>query len=812
MADTEVSGAVHPFLQGGGEMGARTRQFDWSKTSLGCPGQWPQGLRTATSILLNSQFPMFVWWGPELVTIYNDSYKIIAGDKHPHLLGKSGREAWAEIWPDLHPLVEDVFRGNATWSEDLRLYIKRSERVEETYFTFSYSPILNESGTAVGLFCACIETTEKVFGRRRLEESEQILRNIILKAPIAMNIFKGPDFVVEMANDRMFEVWGRQGADVLGKPIFEAIPEAKGFGFEELLSHVYATGETATAGEQIVTLPRDGKAETAYVTVVYAPYHGYDGALSGVIAVAMDVTEQVTARKKIEESEARYRSLFYSMEQGYCVFEMISDEKGRPVDYLFLEVNPQFERHTGLKDAAGKRMRELVPHHYEHWFQIYGRVAVTGQSARFEQHSAALARWFDLYAYRPGGPDSRRVAVLFTDITERKLFELTLLEKDANLRNIIQHAPVAMFIFRGEDLVIDTANAKALEMIQRSETVIGKPLLAAIPELKGTAAYGIFLEVFRTGVAQYGQELLAPLQRNGVLEDRYFNFAYTPFLEAGQVVGVMYVATEVTDQVLARQKIEEVVARRTSELAAANKELQRSNARLEEFAHAASHDLKEPIRKIHFFTDRLKKQLADKLSGEDDRMFGRVEDASRRMNSLIDDLLLYSHVSQKAYEKATVDLNEQMRRVLEDLELNIEEKKAEIRLERLPEVQGHKRQLEQLFQNLLANALKYNRTDVTPQIQVTTRITTGEKAGLVPGIHYHVITIRDNGIGFEQAHAGKIFEMFQRLHGKNEYAGTGVGLSIAQKIAENHDGRITAESAPGEGAAFHLFLPVAPAR
>ena len=110
MADTEVSGAVHPFLQGGGEMGARTRQFDWSKTSLGCPGQWPQGLRTATSILLNSQFPMFVWWGPELVTIYNDSYKIIAGDKHPHLLGKSGREAWAEIWPDLQIGVQYGWR------------------------------------------------------------------------------------------------------------------------------------------------------------------------------------------------------------------------------------------------------------------------------------------------------------------------------------------------------------------------------------------------------------------------------------------------------------------------------------------------------------------------------------------------------------------------------------------------------------------------------------------------------------------------------------------------------------------------------
>src|SRR5689334_23407060 len=131
MPETAVTRARLPFLEGGGEMGERTRHFDWSKTPLGPPEHWPPSLRTSVSILLNSQFPMFVWWGKEnLITIYNDSYRVIAGDKHPQLLGKSGKEGWAEIWPDLAPLVDDVFRGNATWSEDLRLDIIRSDRVE----------------------------------------------------------------------------------------------------------------------------------------------------------------------------------------------------------------------------------------------------------------------------------------------------------------------------------------------------------------------------------------------------------------------------------------------------------------------------------------------------------------------------------------------------------------------------------------------------------------------------------------------------------------------------------------------------------
>lgn len=230
-------------------------------------------------------------------------------------------------------------------------------------------------------------------------------------------------------------------------------------------------------------------------------------------------------------------------------------------------------------------------------------------------------------------------------------------------------------------------------------------------------------------------------------------------------------------------------------------ELKRSNQNLEEFAHAASHDLKEPVRKIHFFTHQLKDQLAVHLKENELRSFNRIEIASERMGNLIDDLLLYSHVSQRPHEMETIDLSQLLQNVLEDLELDIAEKNAAISIEKLPVVKGFGRQLQQLFQNLLSNALKYSKVDVASHITITSRNVTQD------GKPYHLIEVKDNGIGFEQEYADKIFQMFTRLHGKSEYHGTGVGLSIVKKVVENHNGLIEVESQIGVGSTFRILLP-----
>src|SRR5688500_8634141 len=159
------------FLSGGGDMGKLMRQKDWSATPLGDPDTWPQNLKTLISIILNSKFPMFVWWGKDLITFYNDSYIAVAGEKHPALLGKPGPEAWAEIWNVIGPMADQVMNeGRASWSEDQVLYMNRKGYIEETYFTFSYSPIIDETSSIQGIFCACTETTEKVLSAKNIEE------------------------------------------------------------------------------------------------------------------------------------------------------------------------------------------------------------------------------------------------------------------------------------------------------------------------------------------------------------------------------------------------------------------------------------------------------------------------------------------------------------------------------------------------------------------------------------------------------------------------------------------------------------------
>ena len=165
---SETNETAFGFLQGGGEMGALIRAFNWETTTLGPIRDWPQSLRTALGILLNSRYPMFVFWGPELIKIYNDAYRPITGDKHPWALGRPGPAVWPEIWGDIQPLVERALGGDPTWSDDLLLFMQRRGFLEEVYFTFSYSPIPDESGGVGGMFCACTETTSEVLGERRL--------------------------------------------------------------------------------------------------------------------------------------------------------------------------------------------------------------------------------------------------------------------------------------------------------------------------------------------------------------------------------------------------------------------------------------------------------------------------------------------------------------------------------------------------------------------------------------------------------------------------------------------------------------------
>jgi PAS domain S-box-containing protein len=422
------------------------------------------------------------------------------------------------------------------------------------YWKAESRPVLTPEGTVAYIIHTTEDITDQVLAAEVKEQMKGIEHayNLFMQIPVPLCMLKGPNLVVEFANEPTLQLWGRT-KEVIGLPLEQAVPEVIGQGYAEMINEVRDTGIAAQVYESPVRLIRNNKEELAYINYVYKPYYEDDKTTAaGVLAIGDDVTEKVLAKKKVAVSEAKYRTLFDSMDQGFCILEMIFDKNNKPVDYLFLEANPVFELQTGLKNAVGKTAKELVPGLESHWFEMYGNVALSGKSIRFNEGSEAMGKWFDVYAFKIGDQASHQVALLFTDITESKKVEEAILEKDRQLRNIIHSAPVPMLVLRGEEMVVEMINERMLEMIGKTTDLVGKPMLHSMPELKGHAGYESFLNVYTTGKAEYGYGVLVPLLRDGVMEERYFNFAYTPIIENKKVAGVMDVATEVTELVKAR--------------------------------------------------------------------------------------------------------------------------------------------------------------------------------------------------------------------------------------------------------------------
>jgi PAS domain S-box-containing protein len=269
-------------------------------------------------------------------------------------------------------------------------------------------------------------------------------------------------------------------------------------------------------------------------------------------------------------------------------------------------------------------------------------------------------------------------------------------------------------------------------------------------------------------------------------------FVKTPIDENGRVIGSVLVFKDITE----RKRVEETLARKASELA-------RSNAELEQFAFVASHDLQEPLRKIQAFGDRLKARCEGLQSPDVKDYLERMQGAAARMRTLINDLLAFSRVIRSSEPFVQVDLAQVTREVLGDLEVRIEKTGARIDVGDLPTLDADPMQMRQLLLNLITNALKFQMPGATPVIHIQARTLTA-----LSGEALCEISVCDNGIGFDEKYVDKMFAVFQRLHGRGEYEGTGVGLAVCRRIVDRHHGNITAKSTPGQGATFTVTLPI----
>ncbi|MGB1301738.1 MAG: sensor histidine kinase, partial [Pseudoalteromonas tetraodonis] len=250
------------------------------------------------------------------------------------------------------------------------------------------------------------------------------------------------------------------------------------------------------------------------------------------------------------------------------------------------------------------------------------------------------------------------------------------------------------------------------------------------------------------------------------------------------------------------------VTERTQELTLYSDELSRSNRELEEFAFVASHDLQEPLRKIQAFSDRLESMFKDELGEKGTDYIARMKNAAQRMSNLINDLLEFSRVTTRGKDFTDTNLNSILNDVLSDLEIAINESNAQVITVDMPIIQADPSQMHQLFLNLISNAVKFRAPNVNPVIDISFERISEFSEDHNSKVSWHVITVKDNGIGFSAEYADKIFVPFQRLHGRSQYKGTGVGLSVCRRIVERHGGTITAISTPNEGATFIIKLPV----
>jgi len=260
----------------------------------------------------------------------------------------------------------------------------------------------------------------------------------------------------------------------------------------------------------------------------------------------------------------------------------------------------------------------------------------------------------------------------------------------------------------------------------------------------------------------------------------------------------------------ARDALEDRVRERTAELSILNTELERSNRELQDFAFVASHDLQEPLRKIQAFGDRLRTIQGPQFSDQGRDYLDRMSGAAERMHTLINDLLSYSRVTTKAQPFEPTDLKKVVNGVLSDLETRIDVSGGTVKIGELPTIDADAVQMRQLFQNLIANALKFAKNGTPPIVEVKGEVFEGETPSIGRSMPEEMarITVSDNGIGFDEKYLDRIFTPFQRLHGRHEYEGTGIGLAVCRKIVERHGGSLTAESAPGKGSTFIAILPV----
>jgi signal transduction histidine kinase/PAS domain-containing protein len=571
-------------------------------------------------------------------------------------------------------------------------------------------------------------------------------------------------------------------------------------------------------------------------TIVYVPV------TKSSLLYGRNITSRKIAEESLRQSEEKFRSMNFTMNEGICLHEIIYDESGKGVDYRILDINPAYEQITGLtrEKTIGKKASELYGTGTPPYFDIYERVAASGKPESFETYFPPMQKYFSISAF---SPQKGRFGTVFNDITERRRSEqekqhlmdkitdaqkqtssdlaaMTVLQKlgtlslqEGKLEPILIETVDAAISISGADfgniqlLDPDTQDLKIVAYrgypawwldfwstvskgkgtcgtaLERGERVIVEDVEQSSIFI-GTPALDIQLKADIRGIQS------TPLvSRSGKTLGMFSTQYKTPHLPDDRTLRLLDLLARQAADIIDSKQAEDQLKQRTIELEASNKEL-------EAFSYSVSHDLRAPLRSITGFSNVLLEDYNDELDKEGKSYLKKISDSGELMGQLMDDLLQLSRVTRGELNMEKLDLSDLARKVVSNLLQDEPDSKVKVSITPDMTVQGDKNLLNLVLQNLLGNAWKYSSKTAEPRIEMGTVEHKGKQAYFV----------RDNGVGFDMTYASKLFQPFQRLHKATEFAGTGIGLATVQRIIRRHGGEVWAEAKVGKGATFYFTL------
>ncbi|GAA4138334.1 hypothetical protein GCM10022250_36880 [Flavobacterium chungbukense] len=655
-------------------------------------------------------------------------------------------------------------------------------------YDYIFVPVFNEKGEVEAVAGTTRDITEIKLAEEKIQLSENRFRKMIHQTPAPTLILKGDDLVIEQINNHMLQMIGR-GEEIIGMRLIDVLPELEGQYVWEQVLNVYNKGIPFDQSEVLVPHNRTGELKNYYYNLAYRPLIE-DGQITGMIQVAVEVTQQVVARQKMEESESRFRALVnassdlvYRMDADWMIMHslegdgLFTNSEGQVSNWL-----DKFIHNSDLQRAVNLISQSIVD---KSIFEMEHRVTnpdgsigwVFSRVVPILDENDKIVEWFGTAS----------------NITSQKELQEVIKESEEKFRQLADLVPQIIWTAKPDGFV-DYYNSRWYEYTGFDEDKFGDS--SWVPVLHPDDMD--LVKEFWYYSVESGNPYQIEFRIKNIYtkEYRWFLSKAVPIKDKSGVITKWFgTCTDIQEHKSITEKLEILVADRT-------KELQRSNDDLQQFAHVASHDLKEPVRKIKTFVSRLEDHLEGKLDESSTRYIERIHVAADRMFNMIDGVLAYSKINADSQKTTLVDLNEIIRNIETDLEIALQKSGGKILYQNLPKLEGAGVLLYQLFYNLINNSIKFAQDKQPPIIRISTEITNEQDKD------FAVITLEDNGIGFTQNQTNHIFETFTRLNPKDRYEGTGLGLSLCKKIAERHGGSISASGIPNQGAVFTIKLPL----